>query len=235
MKIFGHRGASSIYPENTLIAFEECVRLGVDGIELDVNLSKDNELIVIHDETLDRTTTGKGQVHDLTLEEIKKFKVLDSKTSQLYDIPTLREVFEVFKYNNLLINIELKNNIIKYQFLEELTIQLIREFNFESRIILSSFSAESLFKCNKLASDLSYGYLYGKNFKTTIKLLKENNIKGIHPSIKYLNNEQIELYKANKFLIRPYTVNDVPTLKVLKDLKIDSAITDCPQIAKLIN
>ncbi|MDF2945764.1 MAG: hypothetical protein K0S51_443 [Bacillales bacterium] len=235
MKIFGHRGASSIYPENTLIAFEECVRLGVDGIELDVNLSKDNQLIVIHDETLDRTTTGKGLIKDMTLAEIKKYKVIDSKTNQLYSIPTLREVFELFKDNNLLINIELKNNIINYQFLEELTIQLIREFNFESRVIISSFSAESLFKCNKLASDLSYGYLYGKKFKTTLELLKENNIKAIHPSIKHLTNELIELYKSNGFLIRPYTVNELPVLKTLKDLKIDSAITDCPQLVRLIN
>jgi glycerophosphoryl diester phosphodiesterase len=229
MKIFGHRGASSIYPENTLEAFNECIRLKTDGIELDVNLSKDNELIIIHDETLDRTTTGTGFVQDHTLEEIKQFKIYDDKHNK-YEIPTLRELFNEFKNNKLLINIELKNDKINYQFLEELTIQMIREFNYEDRIIISSFSPDSLFKCNKLAPDLSYGYLYGKNFKTSIELLSANNIKAIHPSIKHLTKAQIDYYKKNNFNVRPYTVNDLQTIETFKAYGIDAVITDVPQI-----
>ena len=71
-KIYAHRGFSEKYPENTMLAFEKAVEIGVDGIELDVHLTKDNELVIIHDEDVKRTTNGEGLVKDMTLEELKK-------------------------------------------------------------------------------------------------------------------------------------------------------------------
>ena len=106
---FAHRGASSEYPENTMLAFEEAVRIGADGIELDVHKSSDGKLIVIHDEDVRRTHLGNGLVKDFTLKEIKTFKCRKKifRDNDKALIPTLNEVLELLKNTSLLLNIEL--------------------------------------------------------------------------------------------------------------------------------
>ena len=112
-KIFAHRGFSGKYPENTMIAFEKAVEIGVDGIELDVHLTKDNELVIIHDEDVKRTTNGEGLVKDMTLEELKKLDASATFVGQygVNPIPTLREYFELVKDTNIITNIELKTSV----------------------------------------------------------------------------------------------------------------------------
>ena len=106
--IFGHRGYAALYPENTMISFKEALNAGADGIELDVQLSLDGELVVIHDPTVDRTTDGTGSVRELSLEELRKLNAANnSKTVEFAGIPTLREVMEWLSGTNLLLNIEL--------------------------------------------------------------------------------------------------------------------------------
>ena len=115
-KIFAHRGFSGKYPENTMLAFEKAVELGVDGIELDVHLTKDNELVIIHDEDIKRTCDGEGLVKDMTLEELKKFDA-SATFRGVYGfcgIPTLREYFELVKDTDIITNIELKTGVYDY-------------------------------------------------------------------------------------------------------------------------
>ena len=116
MKNFAHRGFSGKYPENTLLAFQKALDEGVDGIELDVQLTSDGEVVIIHDEKVDRTTDGEGLVVSYTLEQLKK---LDA--SYIYKgemgfnpIPTLREYFELVKDSPIVTNIELKTGINEY-------------------------------------------------------------------------------------------------------------------------
>lgn len=120
VKVFAHRGASHYAPENTLPAFALAAEQGADGIELDVHLTKDGELVVIHDEKLDRTTNGTGWVKDYTLAELKTF-CADNHLSGYPDarIPTLREVLELIRPTGLLVNIELKTSILWYDGIEE--------------------------------------------------------------------------------------------------------------------
>ena len=124
MKIWAHRGCSQNYPENTLLAFEKAAQLfekGLTGIELDIQMTKDEEIVVCHDEEVNRTSDGIGYVKDFTLKDIKKLRI-DAGLNGVQQIPTILEVFELLKENltdGLLINIELKNSIIKYEGMEE--------------------------------------------------------------------------------------------------------------------
>ena len=120
-KNFAHRGFSGKYPENTLLAFEKAIEAQADGIELDVQLTKDGEIVIIHDETIDRTTNGKGLVADYIYEELEKFDASYIYTGQFgfNKIPTLREYFNLIKDTNIVTNIELKTGINEYQGIEE--------------------------------------------------------------------------------------------------------------------
>ena len=118
-KVWAHRGASGYAPENTLDAFRKAVEMGADGIELDVQMTKDGELVVIHDETIDRVSNGKGWVKDYTYEELKKFNF--NKTHLEYtkeEIPTLEQVYLLIKPTNLTINVEIKTGIVFYPGIE---------------------------------------------------------------------------------------------------------------------
>ena len=118
--VWAHRGASGYAPENTLAAFEKAVELGADGVELDIQLTKDDEIVVIHDEKIDRTSDGEGWVKDYTLEELRGFNYNRTKPEYEHaDIPTMREVFELLKPTGLFINIEIKTGVFFYEKIEE--------------------------------------------------------------------------------------------------------------------
>ena len=126
-KIFAHRGASSYAPETTLPAFALAASQGADGIELDVHLTRDGQLVVIHDETLERTTNGSGWVKDHTLAQLQQLRA-DNHMPGFADasIPTLEQVLELVKPTGMLVNIELKTSLIWYEGLEEKPVELVR-------------------------------------------------------------------------------------------------------------
>ena len=135
-KIYGHRGAKGMYPENTLLSFKKAIDQGVDGLELDVHLTKDGEVVVIHDETLDRTTSGTGWIKDLTLAEIKQVSA-GSKFSHFpyyqaewdkEQVPTLKEVLELLEPYPIELNIELKTNEVVYEKIEEKVHELVQKY-----------------------------------------------------------------------------------------------------------
>ena len=148
-KIFAHRGFSGKYPENTMLAFKKAVEIGCDGIELDVHLTKDNVLVIIHDEDIKRTANGQGLVRDMTFEELRRFDY-SAGFKGVYgfnEIPTLREYFELVKDTDIITNIELKTGIFEYPTIEQRVIDMIREFGLEKKIILSSFNHYSVLRC----------------------------------------------------------------------------------------
>ena len=161
--IIAHRGSAGTHPENTMEAFYEAERVKADGIELDVQLTRDGEIVVIHDETVDRTTNGKGFVKDYTFKDIQKLQANYKYKSKLFKknrVPSLREVFQWMKGNELLCNIELKNSIMDYPGMEEKVIELIREFGFQDRIIISSFNHYSIVACYRLEPEVEIAPLY---------------------------------------------------------------------------
>lgn len=128
VSIFAHRGASHQAPENTLEAFQKAVDQGVDGIELDVQMTKDQVLVVAHDEQLERVSNGKGYLKDHTLQELRAldFSCGHDEYSQV-KIPTLAEVLELVKDSDIVLNIELKTSLFWYPGIEDATVQLVQE------------------------------------------------------------------------------------------------------------
>ena len=129
MKVFAHRGFSGKYPENTMLAFKKAEEVGCYGIELDVQLTKDDEIVIMHDETIDRTTSGTGNIRDYTYQELCLVDCY-GKFEGKYDfqrIPTLREYLTWVKDTGLVTNIELKNSVYYYEHLEEKVIDMVRD------------------------------------------------------------------------------------------------------------
>lgn len=145
--VFGHRGASAYAPENTLPAFALAIEQGADGVELDVHLTRDNELVVIHDEDVRRTTNGTGLVKDYTLAELQAL-CADNGMSGFAEarIPTLQQVLDLIKPSNLLVNIELKTGILWYDGIEEKALHLVEQMGMQERVIWSSFNHYSVGK-----------------------------------------------------------------------------------------
>ena len=160
--IYGHRGASGHAPENTLEAFRLAMDMGADGFELDVHMSKDSELVVIHDETVDRTTDGTGLVRELTLEQLQALDACNGMENYRgAKIPTLAEVFELIRDTHHIVNVEVKTDEWFYPQIEEKCLALAKEKGVEDRVIYSSFNHHTLMKLRQLEPDAKLGMLFG--------------------------------------------------------------------------
>lgn len=232
-KVFGHRGAAGTHPENTMCSFVEALRARADGIELDVQLTKDGEIVIIHDETVDRTTNGKGWVKDFTYGEIKKLDAGSFFSAKFRGerIPLLDEVLSWATSNDLLINIELKNNLIDYEGLEEAVITLIKQHHLEERIILSSFNHNSVALCRDIAPEIERAILFMDRLYMPWQYAEQVGAKGIHPYWMVVRDDMITQSKANLKHLRPFTVNGQMEIERFMAQRIDSIITDFPEAA----
>lgn len=162
MRLWAHRGCSQMYPENTLLAFEKAAAIqNLTGIELDIQLTKDGELVVIHDERVDRTTEGIGYVREYTLSEIKRLHIYAGDSPSQY-IPTAKEVFDMLKNrlkSGLKLNIELKNNIYTYEGMEKKIVDMVHKWGIEDAVVYSSFYAKSLAILKTIDKDADLGIL----------------------------------------------------------------------------
>lgn len=164
MKIWAHRGCSQLYPENTLLAFEKAMNVKkLTGVELDIQLTRDGEIVVIHDEKVDRTTDGFGYVRDYTLKELKQLHIFAGRGADTQRIPTMREVIELLlprmKNDGFMINIELKTSVYNYPGIEEKIVALVDEMGVHDQIVYSSFWAESLVNIHAIDPTAKLGVL----------------------------------------------------------------------------
>lgn len=186
--VLGHRGASGYAPENTLEAFKMAMDMGADGFELDVHLSKDGELVVIHDETVDRTTDGTGFVGEMTLAELKALDASNHKEAYKgAKIPTLAEVYDLIRDTNHIVNVEIKTDNIFYPQLEEKVLALEKEKGMEGRIVYSSFNHYTVKKIRALAPDAQIGMLFGDVLVEPYDYCKSVGANLLHPSKANLN------------------------------------------------
>lgn len=184
VNIWAHRGSSMMNPENTLLAFRKAAELeGITGIEFDVQLTKDGEIVVIHDEKVDRTTDGTGNVRDYTLNELKQLTI--SGDGEVHSIPTLRETFEMLapycKNKGLRLNIELKNSIIRYEGMEQKVIDMVSEFNLEDYVVYSSFNHDSIGLVKQIKADAEVAYQAGDYHRCMDGIRKYGGMT-IHPA-----------------------------------------------------
>ncbi len=155
LQVFAHRGGLAYAPENTLAAFRNAIRQGVDWLEFDVQMTKDGELVVIHDETVDRTTNGTGAVRDLTLQQIRS---LDAGQGE--KVPTFAEVLDLAKAHGARIFPETKSAHL-YPGMEEKLLQALEQANYFDRTVIQSFEPASLEKLHRLAPQAKLCALYG--------------------------------------------------------------------------
>ncbi|MDO5521742.1 MAG: glycerophosphodiester phosphodiesterase [bacterium] len=232
-KIFAHRGASGYAPENTLEAFKLAMEQNADGIELDVQLTKDGEVVVIHDETIDRVSDHKGSVKDYTVEELKTFSF--DNHMEAYKgakIPTLREVFELVRGKDIVINIELKTGIYWYQGLEEKTVALVKEYGMQDRVIYSSFNHYSVQMVRSLDERAEVAYLYSDVILNVEDYAKKTGVAGLHPALYHLKMKDfMKQYKESGLKVRVWTVNEKEDVEELIRNKIDAVITNYPDVA----
>lgn len=184
MKIWAHRGCSQMYPENTLLAFEKAAAIeGLTGIELDIQLTRDGHIVVFHDEKIDRTTDGTGELKKYTLAELKKFTI-DAGGGAYERIPTIEEVLDLLEdkmRSGLKLNIELKNSIFPYGGMEQKIIELIQRRGIQKNVVYSSFSALSLEKIRSIDSETEIGILDTKVSDCLFKLKGGCGANALHP------------------------------------------------------
>ena len=233
--IFAHRGASAHAPENTLAAFELAVEQGADGIELDVKLSADGHVVVIHDASVDRTTGSGGRVKDMTLAQLQALGAggFFSEDFRGEKIPTLEDVFDAVG-NKTFINVELTNYNSPRDHLVESVCMLVKQFGLQKRVLFSSFLASNLSKSRSYLPNVptgllalpgilgawqrSFGFAFGK-------------YDALHPNIKNATQEQIYFVHRLNRRAHVWTVNEAEDMRRLFKWGVDAIFTDDPQLA----
>lgn len=208
----GHRGAKGYAPENTISSFQKALDLGVDMIELDVFRSKDQSPVVIHDNTIDRTTSGIGLVSDFTASELQK-----------YGIPTLEDVFKLVN-NQCDVNIEIK----EFEAVKSV-LDLIDTSTFpKDKILISSFDWNALQEVRFHDEQIRIGVLTETDLDLALAFAKFIKAYSIHPFYNLLNRENIDQIHSKNFKVFPWTVNDPSAIIFVKSLNVDGIITDFP-------
>jgi len=228
----GHRGASHSAPENTLAAFERARGLGAEGVELDVMLSADGELIVMHDAHTERTTDGQGLVKDLTLAQIKALDA-GARFGPAFSgerVPTLREVLE-WAGQDMLLNIELKALTLRSDGLEKKVVTLVREVGLQGRVILSSFNPVSLLRVKQLAPELNTGLLYASNLPAPLRrawLRPLARPTALHPHWSMVSDPYLTWARHKGYRVNVWTPDEMHDLQHMIDLRVDAIITNRP-------
>lgn len=217
-----HRGAKAYEPENTLAAFAKAIELQSDAIELDVHLSADGEVMVFHDETVDRMTNGSGFVKDLSLDVLKKLKIHEQ-----YDIPTLRETFD-FVNQKCLINVELKA-VETVETVVNLIESYVAEKNWKyNQFLVSSFDWTALQKVRDLHPEIPLGVLTETNLELAIGFAEFIKAETIHPYFHLLTAENTFEIQQKGFKIFAWTVNELEDIQKIKSFKVNGIISDFP-------
>ncbi len=218
-----HRGASAYYKENTMQAFWKAIQMGCDAIETDVHLSKDGRLVLIHDDTVNRTTTHKGYVKDYTFFELNKM-----------GIPSLEELIVLVKRWNIILVLDIKTGPSWYEGIEERVVETVKRYHIVNKTIVSSFNHEAMVKVKTLCSELDVGFICKEVLYRPEKYCVDTGINALHPFYMTLTKDSVNgLHKAG-IKVRPYTVNAEKALRRMIDMDVDMVITDYPERLKRI-
>jgi len=215
-KFIGHRGAKGEAPENTLKGIEFGLKQGLNGVEIDVHLSKDQELMVIHDATLDRTTSGQGPVKDKTFIELRELNAGEGEK-----IPTLGEVVELVKIYKGDLFIELKAPNC-----EEKVIELIKQKNYDSHCIVKSFNHQWIKNVKSFDSSIKTQCLMYARPLNPVEIIKAAMADGLSISTLHLDKELVLECHQEGYFITTWNANDKVSLKLFKEMGVDYICTD---------
>lgn len=232
-KVWAHRGASGYAPENTLPAFKLAAEMGADGIELDVHMSSDGKLMVIHDETIDRTSNGSGRVVDYTCQQLKTLDF--SNGFDEYSgvrIPTLREVYGLIKKTDMTVNVEVKCDVVVYWGIWDELIKLEHEMGMEGRIIYSSFNHYVLMKLREIDPECKIGLLFSCGIVDPWVYANYVQANAIHPHYLLLDMPGVaEGCKRHGVDINAWTVNEPAVMSSAYKNGASAIITNYPDVA----
>ncbi len=232
IQVFGHRGASQTCPENTMAAFKQAYEDGADGIETDVHMSKDGHLVLIHDETIDRTSNGQGWIKDMTLEELRKYNYAYHHEG-FYEIPTLEQLLIFLKQTTMMLNLEIKTDCVHYEGIEKKVLDLVSFYQCEDRVIYSSFYLESLLKLKAENASIYAGYLYEDHPFKKYHLAKKYHLDAVHPEYIFVKDKKwLKKCQKNGLEINVWTVNQREDVQRMKKLGVQRLIVNHPKEVK---
>lgn len=235
--VWAHRGASAYAPENTLEAFQKAADMKADGVELDVQLTKDNEIVVVHDENLERVSNGTGWVKDHTLAQLKALNF--NRTHPEFErasIPTLEEVYECLRATGLTINVEFKTGIFWYQGIEDKVLDLTAKLGLEDRVIYSSFNHFTLAKLREMKEDVTTGLLYSDDWIGIAPYARDTvHVNALHPALYHLQDPSY-VKTAHEYGLETHvwTVNDEKYIRMCRDMGVEAIITNKPDLCRTI-
>jgi glycerophosphoryl diester phosphodiesterase len=237
--IISHRGYSAKYPENTLAAFEAAIAAGAAMVELDVMLSRDRKLVVIHDAALERTTNGHGAVADSTLAELKRLDAGSWFDARFADqqLPELSEVLELVN-GRAFVNIEIKSDAYETHHppdaVEMQVLELLRQKNLVAGSMISSFNPNVLEQVASMPEAPAIAIISDVPAdKNTVEMCARFNAFSWHPDSKVVTLKQVDMMHANGIKVFPYNVNTLEDYIRVRDMKVDGVITDDPLSAGL--
>lgn len=231
--VYAHRGASGYAPENTLRAFALAADMGADGVELDVQRTRDGVLVVFHDETVDRVTHGHGRIADMTLAELRQLRVdrpFPEITGEV--IPTLEEVYTLLHDRGLRCNAELKNSVLPYHGLEEEAMAMAEKTGMADKMLYSSFNHYSMCRIKALDPAMPCGLLYNATLVKPWDYAAGLGVDALHPHFSELQvPEEVSAAHALGLEINPWTVNTEEALRAVIEAGADRIITNYPDRA----
>ena len=218
MMIMGHRGAAALEPENTMRSIERAVEIGVDAVEIDVRLSKDRELVVIHDSTVDRTTNGSGPVSGYSLDDLKKLDAGEGET-----IPTLQEVMELIGHKVKLV-IELKEEET-----ERMVVELIKRNNLDDNVYVISFWHELVKTVKVIESCIKTGVLLvGCPVDTCVA--SQASADALVMKYNFVNRHFVEMVHKDGLQVFVWNIDDRHLLKPYVDMGVDGIGSNDPRV-----
>ncbi|RLQ90489.1 glycerophosphodiester phosphodiesterase [Planomicrobium sp. Y74] len=231
MRIYAHRGCSGTYPENTLAAFKAAAELPITGVEIDVHLTKDREIVVIHDEKVNRTTDGKGYIKDMTLSEVRKLDAGSWFSDEFASekIPTLDEVFDIFQDTNHRLNIELKTDVFPYEGLVGKVLEAAEKRGFLHRILISSFNHEDIQTVSRKKT-VESAILTLDIYVDVYDYARVVGTNRIHMSLPGAFRRMATDALRKGAIVYVYTVNEIKYAQQLQQIGIHGIFTDFPEL-----
>lgn len=259
-----HRGARSLAPENTLLAAQAGLDAGADMWELDVAMTADGELVVIHDDSLERTTNAREvypsrapwPVHNFTYEELRRLDFgswysardpfgliaqgdvtahqLDAFTG--LKVPTLREALEFTRMHNWRVNIEIKDlsGTSGHAHVVEKVVALVEVLGMAEMVLISSFQHDYLRQVKQLKPEIATAALVEQAIADPVLLLKELDAQAFNPALELVTDELVQQVRAAGFAVYVWTVNNPVEMRRLRDMKVSGIFTDFPQVLRLV-
>lgn len=228
--VLGHRGAKGHAPENTLASFEKAIELGATMVELDIHLSRDDELVVMHDAQVDRTTDGRGAIRDLRWEEIEQLDAGSWFGPEFAGarVPRLEDVFDAVA-DRILINVEVKTADRPYPGIVERLAEVLETRNLADRVVISSFEASYLKSLRPRLPDVELALLYSKPRPNACDEAVEAGWQSLHPHLSHVSKAFVDEAHAKGLAIRAWNPNEVERMRPLIADGVDGIGTDFPE------